>query len=211
MFSASPSTRRLLAFGWWLGLIAVMAVACAAACANWHEVFGDKGQVFFVDADCYARMTRVRIVCEHPGRVVAAHDFENYPFGTQPHTTAAVRLPDLGVARGARHLRERRDARPGRRVDFSRCWRWRRSRRLACGQTSPACRGACRWGSSWRPARSSRTVFFGTAGPPIARHRVHGVGARGRMGAVAQPVAGVGLGQRRGVGLWDCGRRFTNP
>ena len=72
----------------WLWLAVAMAGALVAACANWHEVFGDKGQVFFVDADCYARMTRVRLVCEHPGRVIGAHDFENYPFGTRPHTTA---------------------------------------------------------------------------------------------------------------------------
>ena len=65
-----------------------MAGALVAACANWHEVFGDRGRVFFVDGDCYARMTRVRIVCAHPGRALGAHDFENYPFGTQPHTTA---------------------------------------------------------------------------------------------------------------------------
>ncbi len=79
---------RARAFGWSLLLVAAMAGAFLAACANWHDVFADKGQVFFVDADCYARMTRVRIVCEHPGRIIATHDFENYPFGTRPHTTA---------------------------------------------------------------------------------------------------------------------------
>ncbi|MBE7211925.1 MAG: hypothetical protein INR65_12970, partial [Gluconacetobacter diazotrophicus] len=80
--------RRLRTAAGWLWLAVAMAGALVAACANWHDVFGDKGQVFFVDADCYARMTRVQLVCEHPGRVVGAHDFENYPFGTNPHTTA---------------------------------------------------------------------------------------------------------------------------
>ena len=79
---------RVRTVGRWLWLAVAMAGALLAACANWNEIFAGKGQIFFVDADCYARMTRVRLVCEHPGRVLAAHDFENYPFGTQPHTTA---------------------------------------------------------------------------------------------------------------------------
>ncbi len=79
---------RARVIGWSLLLAATMAGAIVAACANWHDVFAGHGQIFFVDADCYARMTRVRIVCEHPGRIIAAHDFENYPFGTSPHTTA---------------------------------------------------------------------------------------------------------------------------
>ncbi len=83
---AIPSRARTV--GRWLWLAAAMVGAFVAACANWHDIFAANGQVFFVDADCYARMTRVRIICEHFGRVLAAHDFENYPFGTQPHTTA---------------------------------------------------------------------------------------------------------------------------
>ncbi len=80
--------RRVRTAAGWLWLVVAMAGALVAACAHWHDVFGDKGQVFFVDADCYARMTRVRTVCEGPGRVIGAHDFENYPLGTRPHTTA---------------------------------------------------------------------------------------------------------------------------
>ena len=48
------------------------------------------GHVYFTDADCYARMTRVRMCAEHPGLVVRHHDFENYPAGTKPHTTAPL-------------------------------------------------------------------------------------------------------------------------
>src|SRR5438067_6562094 len=33
-------------------------------------------------------MTRVRMCAEHPGRVVRHHNFENFPQGTTPHTTA---------------------------------------------------------------------------------------------------------------------------
>lgn len=46
--------------------------------------------MFFVDGDCYARMTRVREVCIHPGTVLRHHDFENYPIGTTPHTTVPL-------------------------------------------------------------------------------------------------------------------------
>ncbi len=50
-------------------------------------MFDGAGGVDFVDADCYSRMTRVREVCAHPGEVIRRHAFENYPFGTRPHTT----------------------------------------------------------------------------------------------------------------------------
>ena len=88
MPSAVLLTPRRRMAGRWLLLAAALVTALAAACADWREVFPGEGQVFFVDADCYARMTRVRAVCEHPGRVLVAHEFENYPFGTRPHTTA---------------------------------------------------------------------------------------------------------------------------
>jgi heme exporter protein D len=57
-------------------------------CANYQDVFV-AGNVYFTDADCYARMTRVRMCLEHPGLIVRHHAFENFPTGTTPHTTAA--------------------------------------------------------------------------------------------------------------------------
>src|SRR5260370_4355663 len=63
------------------------ALVLATRCANYRDVFVD-GDIYFSDADCYSRMTRVRICAEHPGRVVRHHDFENFPQGTTPHTTA---------------------------------------------------------------------------------------------------------------------------
>ena len=63
------------------------ALILAARCANYREVFVG-GDVYFTDADCYARMTRVRMCSERPGLIVRHHDFENYPTGTTPHTTA---------------------------------------------------------------------------------------------------------------------------
>lgn len=58
--------------------------------ANRGQVFPGEGAVNFADADCYARMTRAREICEHPGRIIRWHTFENYPFGVRPHTTALL-------------------------------------------------------------------------------------------------------------------------
>jgi len=60
-----------------------------ARCYNVVEVFAD-GHFYFADGDCYSRMTRVRMVMEHPFHPVHHHSFENYPQGTDPHTTAPM-------------------------------------------------------------------------------------------------------------------------
>ena len=70
--------------------IAILSVLILATrCANYQDVFV-AGNIYFTDADCYARMTRVRMCSEHPGLVVRHHDFENFPTGTTPHTTAPL-------------------------------------------------------------------------------------------------------------------------
>jgi hypothetical protein len=61
----------------------------ATRCANYQDVFV-AGNVYFVDADCYARMTRAQMVRAKPGLVVRHHTFENFPQGTTPHTTAPL-------------------------------------------------------------------------------------------------------------------------
>ena len=65
----------------------ITALILVTRCANYGDVFFG-GQVNFIDADCYSRMTRARICFEHPGTIVRRHDFENFPKGTFPHTTA---------------------------------------------------------------------------------------------------------------------------
>ena len=70
-----------------LGLCLLVALTLATRCSNRADVLVD-GRVYFVDADCYSRMTRVRMVLEHPVTVIRHHDFENYPQGVTPHTTA---------------------------------------------------------------------------------------------------------------------------
>lgn len=68
-------------------IVLLSALILAARCANYREVFVG-GAVYFTDADCYARMNRVRLCLEHPGLILRHHDFENYPAGINPHTTA---------------------------------------------------------------------------------------------------------------------------
>jgi hypothetical protein len=78
--------RIILAF---LEILILSVLVLAARCANYQGVFVDRN-IYFTDADCYARMTRVRMCAEHPGLIVRYHDFENFPQGTTPHTTAPL-------------------------------------------------------------------------------------------------------------------------
>ena len=70
-----------------IGLLTILIVT--TRCANYQDVFV-AGNVYFVDADCYARMTRAQMVREKPGLIIRHHVFENFPQGTTPHTTAPL-------------------------------------------------------------------------------------------------------------------------
>ncbi len=65
------------------------ALILATRCANYQDVFV-AGNVYFVDADCYARMMRAQLLREKPGLIIRHHEFENFPQGTTPHTTAPL-------------------------------------------------------------------------------------------------------------------------
>ena len=78
-------------------LLILSALILVTRCANYQDVFVD-GKIYFVDADCYARMSRARFVAEHPGAIVRHHDFENFPDGTTPHTTAPLDYLIVGLA-----------------------------------------------------------------------------------------------------------------
>ncbi len=82
-----PIVRRNFPVGAWVALALALGTGLAAACSNRAQVFLEQQVVAFVDGDCYARMTRVRELIAHPGTKLTWHHFENYPFGTQPHTT----------------------------------------------------------------------------------------------------------------------------
>src|SRR5436309_1814553 len=85
------------------GILSIIEIALLSAlilatrCANYQDVFV-AGNVYFVDADCYARMTRVRLCHTTPGLIVRHHDFENFPQGTTPHTTAPLDYLILGLS-----------------------------------------------------------------------------------------------------------------
>jgi hypothetical protein len=87
--------RRRFAF--FAEIIFISALILATRCANYSDVFFG-GQINFIDGDCYARMTRARICFEHPGTVIRRHDFENFPIGTSPHTTAPLDYLIVGTA-----------------------------------------------------------------------------------------------------------------
>ena len=72
-----------------LEIAILSALILATRCANYQDVFV-AGNVYFTDADCYARMTRVRMCAKNPGLVIRRHNFENFPRGTTPHTTAPL-------------------------------------------------------------------------------------------------------------------------
>ena len=82
--------QRVARIGLAIVEIATLSVLILAArCANYQDVFV-AGNVYFTDADCYARMTRARSCEKTPGLIIRHHDFENFPEGTTPHTTAPL-------------------------------------------------------------------------------------------------------------------------
>ncbi len=86
------------------GLVSIIEIGILSALilatrwANYQDVFVT-GNIYFTDADCYARMTRVQMSSEHPGLIVRHHEFENFPIGTTPHTTAPFDYLILGLSR----------------------------------------------------------------------------------------------------------------
>ena len=82
----SPVWRWFVIF---LEIAILSALILATRCANYQEVFV-AGNVYFTDADCYARMTRVRMCEKNPGLILRHHNFENFPQGTTPHTTVPL-------------------------------------------------------------------------------------------------------------------------
>jgi hypothetical protein len=88
----SPKPLRLVLLI--VGAILALGLTWATRTANFTNIFipGKDGKVgvFFVDPDCYSRMTRVLYVMSKPGTILKQHGFENAPFGTHPHTTVLM-------------------------------------------------------------------------------------------------------------------------
>jgi hypothetical protein len=79
-----------------------LGLTAATRCANYRNVFvtseaGAIEQVYFVDGDCYSRMTRVREIMQGWG-MIHYHPWENWPIGTLPHTTAPFDYLIVGLA-----------------------------------------------------------------------------------------------------------------
>jgi len=76
-----------------LWVLFFLVLTGAARCANWRTVIatsaGGARQIYYVDPDCYSRMTRVREILQGWG-VIHYHLWENYPVGIYPHTTAPM-------------------------------------------------------------------------------------------------------------------------
>ncbi len=70
-------------------IVAFCAVAFAVRCWNLRDIFID-GRIYFVDPDCYSRMTRAAAIVNGGPLVIRHHDFENWPDGITPHTTAPL-------------------------------------------------------------------------------------------------------------------------
>ena len=76
------------------GALLLAALFLAAVTWNHGQVMiplADGGTlVVLADGDCHSRMQRAALVAARPGTIVRAHDFENHPAGTVPHTTAPL-------------------------------------------------------------------------------------------------------------------------
>jgi hypothetical protein len=86
--------RRILSS---IEIAILSALILATRCANYQDVFV-AGNVYFIDADCYARMTRAQMCAAQPGLILRHHDFENFPHGITPHTTAPLDYLILGLS-----------------------------------------------------------------------------------------------------------------
>lgn len=76
------------------GALVMTGIFLAATTWNRTQVFvpeaGGGALVIYADGDCHSRMQRAAMVAGNPGAIVRSHDFENYPQGTVPHTTAPM-------------------------------------------------------------------------------------------------------------------------
>lgn len=85
--------KTALRYGW---IFLCLILALTARCWNVRDVFV-QGHIYFTDGDCYSRMTRARMITEHPGMIVRHHDFENWPQGVHSHATSPLDYLIVGL------------------------------------------------------------------------------------------------------------------
>jgi hypothetical protein len=85
----------------WILLVALLALVIRFH--NLTEVLVG-GHLYFIDADCYSRMSRAQMVSKAPGTVVHYQQFENWPDGVVSHATAPLDYLIVGMERVLRTL-----------------------------------------------------------------------------------------------------------
>lgn len=82
-------------------LVVLLLVVCASGVIRFHNITEVlvAGRVYFVDADCYSRMSRARIVAGSPGLVVGRQMFENWPEGVVSHASSPMDYSIVGLER----------------------------------------------------------------------------------------------------------------
>lgn len=85
--------KTALRYGW---IFLCLVLALTARCWNIRDVFV-QGHIYFTDGDCYSRMTRARMIAEHPGMIIRHHDFENFPQGVHSHATSPLDYLIVGL------------------------------------------------------------------------------------------------------------------
>lgn len=85
-------------FGLWSGGLLLLLLGIALRLHNLTNVLVG-GHFYFVDADCYSRLSRVRLVLAQPGKAVRQQFFENWPEGVQSHATAPLDYLIAGLER----------------------------------------------------------------------------------------------------------------
>jgi hypothetical protein len=81
----------------WAGVAALAGLAAAGYARDAGSVFLGN-TVYFVDPDCYARMTRARMLFGEGFHSIGHHAFENFPEGIVPNTTAPMDAVIVGLA-----------------------------------------------------------------------------------------------------------------
>ena len=94
----------ILREGAWI--VILLVVAFGAFTWNRDSVFFDDA-IYFLDGDCFSRMTRARMIEEGGLRSIRHHEWENFPEGTTPHTTMPLDALIAGLSQILRPFSER--------------------------------------------------------------------------------------------------------
>ena len=92
----SPAQRRR--FREWVGGVLLLLLGVALRFHNLTTVLVG-GHFYFVDADCYSRLSRVQMVLAQPDQPVRRQFFENWPEGVESHATAPFDYLIAGLER----------------------------------------------------------------------------------------------------------------